>query len=293
MHLLHQTRSGKAKVVILSIVLVVCVAGAGAYKWITAPGGAVDGGITDPEPIKVNPRKQLPTNDQMEELAKRQPVDFLECCLVKYDKIVKTGFRCTLQKQERLQGELKDQEVIDVHFREEPHSVYMRWLKNPGQAKRVVYVKGQNNDNMHVMPKRLGGLFLVERHVEGEDARASGRYTLKQFGLKLAMQRSYAAYSNAEKADALHVEYLGKRKVKEAGNRECWVIHRTKYAKPEEDGIGQSTLFFDTETWLQVGSILKTKDGKLLGEYFFRDIRLNLEFDKDLFTKDGLRKKWD
>lgn len=37
-----------------------------------------------------------------------------------------------------------------------------------------------------------------------------------------------------------------------------------------------------------IGSILKGARGQLIAEYFFRDVRLNVEFDKDLFTKKSI-----
>ncbi len=78
-------------------------------------------------------------------------------------------------------------------------------------------------------------------------------------------------------------------KVKEAGDRVCWKLKRTDYKAPEDiDGVTDMTLYVDKETWLQVGSTLKGADGQLLGEYFFRDIELNLDFKPDTFTREAL-----
>ena len=79
------------------------------------------------------------------------------------------------------------------------------------------------------------------------------------------------------------------KRIKEAGDRSCWILKRTGYRKPEEDGIAQLTLYVDKESWLQVGSILKGSEGQLIGEYFFRDIQLNPQFKPDPFTPDALK----
>lgn len=45
------------------------------------------------------------------------------------------------------------------------------------------------------------------------------------------------------------------------------------------------TFSLDKETWLQTSSILKGKDGQLLGQFFFRQVQLNPVFPPDTFTR--------
>jgi hypothetical protein len=227
----------------------------------------------------------------MPRLAKKDPVAFLRACLLRYGREVK-GYRCTLQKQERLGGKLQRSEVIDVAFREKPFSALLDWREGARLAQRVLYVRGENRGKLLVRPAGWRSRFVsvVERDIDSPDARNSGRYPLSEFGIAVGMRRALAAWEAARKNDALHVAYLGEKKVPEAGDRVCWVLKRTGYARPEEDGITESTLYYDSETWLQVGSVLKADRGALLGEYFFRDVRLNPKFDPDTFTRAALTK---
>ena len=142
---------------------------------------------------------------------------------------------------------------------------------------------------MVVKPTGLGGFLTVERDPEGADAKKSGRYNLKEFGLKMGLQRSLASFKDAQKEGALHVEYLGRKKVAEAGGRDCFVLKRTGYKRPEADGITEQTLSIDTQTWLLVGTVLRGEEGQLIGAYYFRDIRLNPTFDKDQFTDKAVK----
>ena len=230
----------------------------------------------------------LPDNTKMERLAKEDPVAFLESCLRRYGRTVK-GYTCTLQKQERLNGKLERREEMEVAFREQPFSVYLRWLQNARLADCVLYVAGENGDKLLVKPAGLLSLAgVVERDVDGPQAKQSGRYTIKQFGLKRGAQRTLADWEVARKAGALHVEFLGKRKIKELDDRECWVLKRDRYARPEADGVTEVTIYVDTETWLQVGIVLKGEEGKLIGEYLFRDVKLNPDFKADQFTRKAL-----
>ncbi len=234
----------------------------------------------------------LPDADEMEKLARTNPVKFLEECERRYNELVKTGYTMTMQKQERLEGKLQEVELVDVAFRETPYSVYLKWTRGARKAEAVVLVAGENNDKLLVKPTTklaflVGG--VVERDPEGADARASGRFPLTQFGLKKGLQRTRVGWEEAAREKTLHVEYLGKKKVKEAGNRECYVLHRTRYKQPETDGVTDLTIYIDVETWFQVGVLAKGAEGQTIGEYFFRDIRLNPDFSRDQFTRKALQ----
>jgi len=266
---------------------------------IPLPDRAVGNGETRPDIDVKDTGEKLPDNARMEALAKTDPVAFLEKCLIRYNRDVK-GYRLTMQKQERIQGKLNKPEIIEVHYKHGPapdgHSVFLRWREGARLAARVLYVDGENKgadgrSKMIVKPTGLGSLFTVERDPEGEDARKSGRYTLKEFGLKMGLQRTLGYCEAAQKEGALHVEYLGRKKTKETGNRECFVLKRTRYARPEGDGITEQTLYVDTENWLLVGTILRGADGELIGEYFFRDIQLNPQFNKGQFTPSAVEGK--
>ena len=232
----------------------------------------------------------LPSEDAMERLVKNDPIAFLETCIRRYDREVK-GYTTTLRKQERLEGRLQQSELIDVAFREDPFSVLMRWRKGAERASAVLYVKGQNGDQLLVRPAGILAVAgIVTRDPNGSDAKKSGRYPLTEFGIKIGMQRTLASWQKARKDENLHIEYLGVKRIKEAGDRPCWVLKRTRYKKPEEDGITELTLYIDKENWLQVGNVLKGEEGRLIGEYFFRDIKLNPDFKPDTFTREALKR---
>jgi hypothetical protein len=234
----------------------------------------------------------LPTAAAMAKLAREDPVAFLENCLRRYDREVK-GYQAIFQKQERLQGKLHGKEIMELYVREQPQpwAVFMRWLEGAGKAERVLYVKGENNDKMLVHPAGFAGKFVsvVERDVDGAEAQASGRYALNQSGIKNGSLRTLASMKAARAKGTLHVEYLGEQQMREAGDRMCFKFHRA-YEQPEHDGVMELTYYVDKENWLQVGSIVKAKGNKLLGEYFFHTIKLNPDFAPDQFTREAVAK---
>jgi hypothetical protein len=129
---------------------------------------------------------------------------------------------------------------------------------------------------------------IVERAPDGEDARQSGRYPLPEFGIKLGMERLLSSWVYHQARGDLRLEYLGVQEVPELGNRPCHVLHRHDYPGPEGDGITDLVVYFDQETWLQVGSVLRGEGGQLIASYHFRDVRLNPPFRPDTFTRQGL-----
>jgi uncharacterized protein DUF1571 len=233
-----------------------------------------------------------PSNaSDMTNLARNDPLAFLQNCLKQYEKNVR-GYQVTMQKQERLQGRLQNREVIEVAFREQPFSVFMRWLEGAKKADRVVFVAGENEGMMLAHPSGVAGKLVkvVKRKVDSEEARQSGRYTVDQFGFKNSLQRILSSLETAKQKGALHLEFQGETKVFESDQRICFKLKRT-YAAPEADGTEDLTLYVDRENFLPIGIVVRGKvdaatgNRELLGEYFFRDLRLNPQFSPQQFNE--------
>jgi hypothetical protein len=231
----------------------------------------------------------LPDADTMARLAKTDPVAFLEWALIRYDREVK-GYSCLLIKQERLHGELHPREKIEVLFREKPFSVFMAWKEGSKALtapERVLYVEGENDGMLLAKVRLLPS--PVKKDPLGEEALRSGRYPITEFGMKVGTRRALTSWKDAQndpKAQGpLQVEF-GEKEVKELG-RTCYALRRFGYTHKYADGAVEveSTLYFDRETWLQVGSVLKGRDGELIGEFLFKDVRLNPPFKDDAFSK--------
>jgi hypothetical protein len=234
--------------------------------------------------------KALPRDRSMERLAQTDPIAFLENCVRRYDREVK-GYRCTLIKQERRDNKLYPREEVVCDFREKPFSVRMDWRKGAGEAARILYVQGENDGRVLIVGsgwRSLAG--IITRDPTGRDVRDSTRYPPTEFGMYFGTKRTLAAWQAAKKRGDLQVVYAGETKLAEAGDRPCWVLKRVGLLRPEDDGIVETTNYFDKDTWLQIGTVLRGEEGKLIGEYYFRDVVLNPTFDENTFTREGLRK---
>ena len=228
-------------------------------------------------------------SEVQEPLPGGDPITFLEKCIERYDRQDIKEYAVVLLKQERINEKLNPSEEIEVSYRSKPHSVLMRWLKGARRAEAALYVEGENKGMMLVHPTGLAGKLasVVSRDPEGPDAKEAGRYSIKEVGLRESMQRTLRDWQKAKQAGTLRVKDLGVRKVIEAGNRDCYTLQRT--CEPGENaGILEVTAYIDKESWLQVRTVLKGEDNKLLGDYIFRDIRLKPQFKTDPFQRSAL-----
>ncbi len=251
-----------------SLCLAVCLAiGSDRVQTITSV-------LSHPSQVSKDP---LPVDD---------PIGFLKACIRKFEERNVSGYEMVMLKQERIGGQLLPSEEIAVSYRVKPHSVILKWLKGQRRANIALFVEGENNNMILINPAGLAGRLVkvVERDPEGEDAKQSGRYSMREFGLKATMVRTLGGFERAKAKGTLKTQYLGILKVKELDDRLCYAFKRI-CPKPEEDGFSEVTVYVDKETWLQVGTLLKADDGKVIAEYLFRDIHFNPTFKPDLFTR--------
>jgi hypothetical protein len=258
------------------------------YRWLASLPLCL---LLMPEPFALRLDDPLPAAAPAahEPLPTGDVITFLKKCVQRYDQQGIQGYHVILHKQERIGGKLQPSEEIDCYFREKPYSLFMHWLRGQRKAESSLYVEGENGGKMLAKPAGLAGLFVkvAERDVDGEDARQSGRYTMKEFGLKIAILKSYRDWKAAREKGTFHVQYLGVRKLHEAGDRLCYTLRRT-CPVPEDDGVTEVTIYIDKQNWLQIGATLKGEHGKLIGEYIFHDLHINPEFKPNQFKRSAL-----
>lgn len=94
-------------------------------------------------------------------------------------------YSCTLVKRERVDGELGDPQHIFMKIRQEPFSVYMSFLQ-PYQGREVVYVAGENQNEMVVLEAGWKRKVLGKLHLdpEGTVAMSGQKYPITRVGIR-------------------------------------------------------------------------------------------------------------
>ncbi|MCZ2340724.1 MAG: DUF1571 domain-containing protein [Bacteroidales bacterium] len=250
------------------------------------------------------------TNADFTRLAQTDPLAMLSAAIRRYREEIH-GYTARLDKQERVGGTLYAPEVIQLAVRDTPYAVRMTWEKGArsvlfAPVEGVLYADGENGGNIKVW-RPTSFLKFVDSGPNDSTARGASRYSITEAGLASALERTYRAWSEADRVHDLQWKYVATRPVPECGGRVCHIIHRT-CSRPELDPFRMSeprpdatqrpdeaftsiTLMFDAETWLQIGSRLERADQQLVACYYFRDIVFNPEFPADTFTPASFQKK--
>jgi hypothetical protein len=228
-------------------------------------------------------------NRSFAELCRDDPVGALTMSLQKYRSDVE-GYNCTLIKRERIRGKLRDREVIRCDFRESPFSVRMEWLDGRGRAAIMLYPAGDDVEKLAVVPSNEIARKIapfVTRKLNDSAVREAARYAPNEFGMNYGVLRLHAAWQAAKEKGVLRTHYDGLKPIDELNGRPCHVLHRD-CMNPEEEGLTEVTVFFDAESLLQTGVVLKAGD-ELIATYYFRDLVLNPKFGEGHFSVERLK----
>lgn len=288
-----------AKRILVIVFAVLVVAGVGAAVWLSLPVQRSASLLDEmTAPTSAGPV----SDDQFADLVRTDPIAALNESIRAYQDRTH-GFTAEFHKRERMNGKLNDEEVIRVAVQDDPYSVLMVWAKGGGAGQGTVYIKGQNSGKMKVWMFRK---LVQDIDPQGAVPKMSARYTIEEFGIKQATQKTLRAWSAAKDAGELKWEYAGQKAVSEAGGRECFALKRVCPAdqidpfvsggpavevtdKIRRDSFRTVTAYLDCETRLQVGTEQHRHDGELTASYWFRDVNPKPTFDADTFTTKSFR----
>jgi hypothetical protein len=282
------------KRILLIAFAVLVVAGVGAAVWLSLPVQRSASLLDDvTAPTSAGPT----SDDQFADLVRTDPIAALNESLRAYQDRT-AGFTAEFRKRERMGGKLAGEEVIRVAVQDDPYSVLMVWQQGGGAGQGTLYLKGQNGGKMKVWMFRK---LIQDIDPQGAVPKMSARYTIEEFGIRQATQRTLRAWSAANDAGELRWEYAGRKAMDQAGGRECFALKRVCPAdqidpfvtggpavevtdKNRKDSFRTVTVYLDCQTRLQVGTEQHRHDGELTASYWFRDVNPKPTFGEETFT---------
>jgi hypothetical protein len=110
-------------------------------------------------------------------------VTLLEMGLEKFEDV--DSYTFTLTRQERVGGDLLEPQVMNVKLRNEPFSVYMKWILGD-KGRQVIYVEGLNDGKLLVRPGGIKGRLTGTLPLSIDDSlvMAECRHPINQCGLR-------------------------------------------------------------------------------------------------------------
>ncbi len=211
-------------------------------------------------------------------------------------------YRVTLFKQERVDGELKDPQVMEMKIRHEPFSVYMKW-KVGETGRELIYVEGQNDGDMLVHPGGWKARLLpcVKLDPHGEMAMKESRQPITMAGMlnvvkKMAAQRRL----ELEKPGSASCVMLPNAVFNE---RDCFGFEVQYTSRTASERVRKSVVFIDKEYslpvfiknfgWPKNDAALSNSDSQKLDEqtlvehYTFTDLHFDLQFADITFDRNN------
>lgn len=222
--------------------------------------------------------------DERRDLARRDPSALARLAIGNYDALIR-DYACTFTKQERIDDKLRDAEEIDVLFRVQPHSVYMKWVKNEDQARRVLFVDSPTNVDKKgrklAKVEPAGALIRlvvseIDMPINGDRAKAASRRTIDEFGFRSTLDLLEKYNRVAEANGVLDYRYDGDGVI---DGRPTFIFIRKLPHVVGKDTYpdARMVLHLDQE-WLLPTALYSYADvdGKvLLGSYVFSKVRVN------------------
>ncbi len=237
--------------------------------WIVEPGVVVDA-----------PRLAA-SSSSLREIAQRDPERLAAMSLERLREV--RDYTCVFLKQENIGGRLTPVQEIDVRFRAEPLSVYMKWNRNEDGARRALYIKGRHTANGQeqalVEPAGvIARLFVSETLVpiHGDRSRRASRRAIDEFGFKATLDLLTRFNALARARGVLDISYAGDGVI---DGRPTLIIRRYLPYTGAGCGFpdGRMDLHFDQETMLPVAVYSwADREGKeLLGSYVYTRVVVN------------------
>ena len=182
----------------------------------------------------------------------------------------------TFIKQERIRGQLLEEQTIAVKYRHLPFSVAMAWTKNAPAGDRVLYVEGKNGNQMIVRPsvswqRALVGGF-VKKDPTADDVLKSTLRPVTMFGFRRGLENLIEVYKTARDAGDLKTKYAGTTSV---AGRQC--IQITRLLPPKDDyPCHRTEIHIDIETLLPICIEGYNWRGELDSKYLYTDMKFNV-----------------
>jgi hypothetical protein len=159
-------------------------------------------------------------------------------------------YSCTLVKRERVSGELGEHQHIFLKVRHEPFSVYMSFLK-PFQGREVVYVDGQNNNEMVVLEAGWKRTVLGKMNLDpkGAVAMRGQKHPITQVGIRNLTAELIARMEEDTKYAECEVSTNGDMKI---GARPASMVQVVHPIPRQNFDAHISRVFFDNELGIPI-----------------------------------------
>ena len=215
-----------------------------------------------------------------DEIAKPDPEKWLAEAQAAYDTV--ESYTAIFHKQQRIAGELLEEENIFLKFSKKPYSLYMKWVTKPFKGSELLYVVGWNKGRIKA---HRGGFFsFIVRNLDPDDP-ALMKNELRPVtstGVGFLLQTVAINMRKAIKAGALTFTDRGKENI--YGRDTQVKVIDIRHENAEDYDGAQFVINQDVESKIPIGIRVYDRDGRLVEKYGYENLNLdarlsNADFD--------------
>lgn len=195
-------------------------------------------------------------------------------------------YAATFSKRERIGRQLLQQTMF-MKFRAEPMSVYMKFLA-PNAGREVLYVAGQNNDQLLVHETGFRGLAgTLSFPLNHPTVMAENRHPMNQLGFVNLLNLQIAQWELETKYNETDVKISDVK----LGEQTCQLIETSHPQARKQFRFQKQKLYFDAQTKLpaRVESYgfpgTAGEESPLMEEYTYTNVQTNLGFTDADFSR--------
>jgi outer membrane lipoprotein-sorting protein len=187
-------------------------------------------------------------------------------------------YTCRLDKRVEKNGVMYEDLGIQVKYKK-PARYYFRWSAGISKGREAIFAAGRHEGKIVAHPGGLLRFVTLRLDPEGRLAMRENRHALHHSGLGQIMHLVETNFQRARNIGLNAVQLLGERRV---DDRVAWLLQGSF---PEDQGFYAKTvlLYIDKKLQLPVKISIHDWSDRLVEEYVFHDLTLNVGLDEEDF----------
>lgn len=196
----------------------------------------------------------------------------LQDAIQSFEKV--QDYHAVFLKQEKIRRKLRKLEEIELKF-QKPFKLYMKWLKSPDKGMEVIYIDGENNNQIKA---HLGGFLnhivpTVNLDIHNKTVTHNNRHLITETGIGEFLIKYEHDFSLAKQRQEIQIVLHGEKKVL---GRSTFKIEAILPESPDRRYYCyRSLVWFDQENHLPIKMEFYDFDNKLIERYAYKDLKLN------------------
>jgi len=191
------------------------------------------------------------------------------------------SYTALFHKQERFKGRLKAEEVVFLKIGR-PFKVYMKWVKEPGKGRELLYAEGWNQNKIKVREAWMTTGFSLNIDPKGALAMGGSRHPITDSGLEKFLSLIKRDVRQGILSSDMQYGELGEEITYGSRSR------KTEYLFPVDKTRGyycyRAIINLDSKNRVPIRIRIYDWEGLLVEDYGYEDLKLNagltdLDFD--------------